>query len=341
MTAMPEAMPPGRPPFFVVGCGRSGTTLLRTMLNRHPKLAVPLETYCIVDYLMLSRTVSADKIWPLFPKEHEITEWGVRPPEKAATYAGPIKDRISRFHRDALLSDAGGDARWGQKTPRFVRYMELLSASWPGAQFIHVVRDPRAVANSLIRSEVHRSNPLFAAYRWRRDVGDGLAFEETHPGKVLRVKYEELIRAPEQTLRDVVAFLGIDYDPAMLEYQESAKSAYNSDYYAKVHRNLGEMPKTERIAKWRDELSDDVVALIQDLCADAMTRLGYERLEVASTRTGFLKVKCWLDRPIGFAGQARHMLTTRFGYFRSWLRRKLWFSVLRMAAALGLGSRKS
>lgn len=327
------------PPFFVVGCGRSGTTLVRTMLNKHPLLAVPLETYCIIDYLEAADSIGVDRIWRLFPSEHEINEWNVSVPETANTFDGSIAERIDRFHMEALFPAAGADTGWGQKTPRFVRFMDSLNVHWPDARFIHVVRDPRAVVSSLIRSEVHRSNAFFAARRWMRDAGAGIDFAERYPDKVLCIHYEALVTEPQQTLKQISNFLGVDYDPAMLQYQDAAQKSYDSDYYKNVHQNLTAEPKADRVDGWRQELSAADTELVEALCGVRMISLDYHLVnKMPKLRLGRV-IACIIERPFGFIRQVRHMLGTRRGYAWSWMVRKTVFGVLITAVRLRILSK--
>jgi hypothetical protein len=182
-------------PFFIVGCGRSGTTLLRTMLNQHSQLAIPLESLFIVDYLRADPTTPPQTFLKLILKEYEFHEWAI--PFSAADFDGCVtaQDFIDRAH--ALYMQQYGKVIWGQKTPRFVRFGKLLKQHYPGAKFIHVIRDPRAVVSSLIRSNVHHSNAYFAARRWLRDTNAGLSLQE-YSGYYAQI-HENLNQAPDKS----------------------------------------------------------------------------------------------------------------------------------------------
>ena len=104
----------------------------------------------------------------------------------------------------------------GAEAPRLVRHWQRLAGLFPDARFIHLVRDPRAVAASLRSSAAHRSHALAAARRWRLDTGFGLAMEGMLGSRALRVHYEDLVRKPEPTVRQVCAFLDLAFDAKML-----------------------------------------------------------------------------------------------------------------------------
>jgi hypothetical protein len=311
-------------PFFIVGCGRSGTTLLRTMLSQHPQVAIPLESLFIIDYLR-ARPKPAFSLQKLMACEYELVEWGLEVVPDDLKGCVTAKELVDRVHE--LYMRKHGKTIWGQKTPRFVRYGELLKANYPQAKFIHLIRDPRAVVSSLIRSNVHQSNAYFAARRWLKDVKAGLALKEEYPADVLEVRYEDLVSKPEGILQQVCAFLGLSFDPAMLEYQDAGATEYGG-YYEKVHSNLKERPNANRIEAWRKHLLPREIALVESLCGETMRALGYpldfEAPRVKPVYVMYLK----LERLGGGLRQAVHYLTKRPRYLTCNLRRKIRLSLL-------------
>ena len=306
-------------PFFIVGCGRSGTTLLRTMLNQHSKVAIPLESLFITDYLRAKPGTPPDTFHKLILDEYELHEWGM--PFAAADFDGCVtaQDFIDRAH--ALYVRLHSKEIWGQKTPRFVRFGALLKHHYPQAKFINIQRDPRAVVSSLIRSNVHHSNALFAARRWLRDTLDGEKLAEDYPGDVLAIRYEDLVSDPDSTLRQVCAFLGLDFEPALLEYHTTGTAEY-SGYYTQIHENLNAAPDPSRIEAWRKHLSPREVALIESICGEMMLALGYAPDATGETIPASYLRRLRAERVTGLAQQILHNFRTRRGYLTSFLRRK-------------------
>ena len=224
-------------PFFIIGCGRSGTTLLRTILNRHADIAIPLESLFIIDYLKAAASHDISFLISMLVREPEISEWGIRPQVEDFKGCQSISEVINQLHQ--IYLQAKGKKHWGQKTPRFVRETALLLEHFPYALFIHVVRDPRAVVSSLIHSDVHHSNAYHASLRWRMDVEKGLELEDKHPQSVMRIHYEDMVRDTESTLRKILEFLGLAYDPAILQADDSSMAEY-SRFYENIHANLDE-----------------------------------------------------------------------------------------------------
>lgn len=307
-----------KPPFFIVGCGRSGTTLLRSILDAHPDVGVPLESLFIIDYLLSTQPV--ERMRALLPLEYELSEWGIEVSQSDLEDCDNASDLIARVHELYLAHN--GKRRWGQKTPRFVRYGSLIKRHFPRAQFIHLVRDPRAVASSLARSQVHQSTLYHGANRWRNDVGAGLALELDFPEDALRVHYEALVSDPEREIRRVCEFLGLEFVDDMLRFHQQAPSEYGS-YYSQIHSGLGKPVSPSAAEGWRDRLSDREVALVERLAGPLMKELGYavESPPRIGPSTSYLwRVR--LGRVPGIFKQLMHYRRHRSGYLSGVMRRK-------------------
>lgn len=311
--------PSAIPPFFIVGCGRSGTTLLRAMLHHHPKIAVPPEALSLIDFLRSVNRLSIEQARRALVKDYELREWGV--PLREADFADctTVVELIERVHE--VYARHHGKRAWGHKTPRMVRHADLLAHAFPAAKFVHVVRDPRAVARSFQRSPVHRSNPLYAARRWRRDVEAGRDFAERLPDRAMEVRYEDLVAEPEATLRGISDFLNIAFDPAMLDYVDDARGDYGK-YHEQIHEKLASKPDPSRIELWRDTLTPRQLRVVESAVGAAMRRYGYEPVcDDAATATDVMVHK--FDRVRGLVGQVAFSLRKRSGFLPGYVLRKL------------------
>jgi len=256
----------------VVGCGRSGTTLLRTMLNQHPLIAIPVESLFMVDYLRAA-DAPIDKLKRLLVSDAEFGEWRMPLTLSDLDDCTSAVDLMNRVHELYLQHE--GKPYWGQKTPRFVRHGDLLKRYWPNAKFINMIRDPRAVTNSLINSDLHRSTAYHGAKRWLIDVQAGQRLHEQFPDDVLDVRYEDLVSDAETTLSAICDFLGVPFDAAMLAYQQEGKSGHG-DYFEQIHARLDQPLQQDRIEAWRLNLSPTQVALIESIATSAlMQQYGY------------------------------------------------------------------
>lgn len=308
-------------PFFIVGCGRSGTTLLRTMLHRHSQVAIPVESLFIIDYFRAMNHAPVERFRRLILREHEFSEWHLSLTEQDLAHCNSVRELIDEVHQ--RFAARKGATRWGQKTPRFIRYGELLKSVYPEARFIHILRDPRAVVNSLIRSNVHRSNAYYAARRWLQDTRAGLALEERYPEDVMRLPYEMLVSEPEPALRRVCEFLDLPFEPQMLEYYKEKEEAY-SGYHEAIHARLQEPPRKERIDAWRGHLSAEEVALVEQVCMPLMAELGYAPEARVPVPANMIQQMKWERRTRGlfrqvtqyFRGRTHHLFYSIWRKFR-------------------------
>jgi hypothetical protein len=312
-------------PFFIVGCGRSGTTLLRTMLNHHPDLAIPVESMFVIDFLRARTALSRRDLARLLLGDREFQEWNFPVAEASLAGCATAREMIDRLHE--LLAAAQHKRFWGQKTPRFIRHGELLKRHYPQARFIHVVRDPRAVVDSLIRSNVHYSNAYYAARRWLRDTGAGRALQAAYPRDVLEVRYEDLVSAPEPVLRRVCGFLGLPYSENMLAYSGAGLSEYSAGF-GQIHALLNESPRPDRREAWRRSLSARDTALVEAVCREQLGLFGYAAETPAHPPEAAYVRWLKLQRVWNLARQVLHYLVYRRGPLLSFIWRKFRLGLL-------------
>jgi hypothetical protein len=270
---------------FVVGCVRSGTTMLRAMLDSHSELAVPPESYFVpiavaladryetaggVDREKLLAAIAADPSfgeWRI-PLDDVRTRWRESPPVDVA-------DALTGIY--ALYAAARGKPRYGDKTPANVIYVELLAGALPQARFLHIVRDGRDVVPSL--TEMHFGPDRFgaAALFWRDRVTRGRAGgRRIGPDRYREIRYEDLVASPEAVLTDVCDFFALEFEPGMLEYHERADEVLDGLRY--THHVQGiRRPPTRLGRDWRTNLGDHEVQLFEALAGDLLDDLGYER----------------------------------------------------------------
>lgn len=281
-----------RDPFpFLVSSGRAGTTLLRAMLNAHPAMAVPPETFFVTRML-------ADR-----------DRWEARAGFAAEAFATDIlvNERFGRWElpedlvRETLTGEQPADypdairslyglyarirdkQRYADKTPVYIYEMRELAESFPEARFVHVVRDGRDVAPALVGMDVRPNGLPEAALLWRERVEAGRdAGRELGAERYIELRYEDLAATPEQTLRRLCDFIALDYDAAMLSYPDTASEVVARDGGAERHRGLFMKP-TSGLRDWRADLTGDEVELIELLAGDTLEALGYAR----STDTGW------------------------------------------------------
>jgi hypothetical protein len=276
------------PPVFIVGCGRSGTTLLRLMLNAHPDMSVPGES----QFIPRIAKWRARGAWPasLAPPaayrrfleylEHDwfIGRWQLSPSSLRARL-DRLPDRSHGRVFAAVFEEKmtqEGKRRWAEKTPVHVQYMTLLDRLFPGALFVHLVRDGRDVALSLMDRDWGPRRIALAGHYWTWLVLAGMvAGRLIGPDRYREVRYEHLVTQPEHTLRSLCGWVGMDYTPAMLDYPASpAAQVYRDPANVSVH--LVERPDARRITQWRERLSRADQASLHCQAGGLLSFLGYD-----------------------------------------------------------------
>ncbi len=265
------------PEIFIVGAPRSGTTLLRNMLNRHPRLAICYETQ-FFRYVFARRWAFGDlgnsrnrrRLIAEYTSTHRIQRLGMN--------AADFEERLMRegvsyeaFFASLLACYAGaeGKARWGEKTPHHARFTELLCEWYPGASILHVVRDPRDVVAALQRVPWASNSVLTNARTWL--TYNLAASQSSHRPGYIQIRYETLVNQPDEELARICEHLGERYYPSML-IGDQEKVRFRS-----WSQRSGSAITNERIGAWRDELSEDSIRLIDRVVGEHGARYGYAR----------------------------------------------------------------
>jgi LPS sulfotransferase NodH len=278
-------------PFFIVGASRSGTTLLRLMLNAHSRLAVPdemkyfrfLEGTNNLETWRAPRSLQAyQQLVSKYVTAHRALVESV--PGAVEALRRPTDDRTARGPYRTFLrhwAQTCGKARWGEKTPHNISFVDVIADMFPGAKFVHVARDPRAVVQSMNASSYYAAESVFNALNWRTAIRDGTRlFRGLRADQHLTIRYEDLVCEPTATLRSVCAFLDEAFEPSMLRFYETADQHMAHQIRTPSIRG----PVTQSgLSKWRTRLSSTDIALIERLCGEEMTALGYELEADAST----------------------------------------------------------
>ena len=160
---------------------------------------------------------------------------------------------------------------WIDHTPSHIGHAFCILKELSEAKFIHLVRDARAVASSVCRLDWGPSSPTACAMDWVNRVGQGIALELASPDKTLRVHYESLVSAPQETLKRVCSFLDISYTDKMV-----AGGGFRLPTASKgQHRLVGTTPDKSRMNLWREQLSPEAIEEIERVSGNMLLHLGY------------------------------------------------------------------
>lgn len=268
------------PPLFILGVRRSGTTLLRVMLDRHSQLAVPDESYFLPQLAERHRgPIRPEAFLDDLRRLPTLRAWGL-PPQAVAPRLRPGMapgEAIAAIYE--AYAERQGKGRWGDKTPLYMQYLPLLERLFPTALFVHLIRDGRDAAASfrelpagLVTGGWARPRGVADfACQWQREVRAARALgRRLGEERYLELRYEALVACPERELSRLCAFLGLEYEPAMLDYPGRV------DVSQRPHQRRLLCPPTPGLRDWRRELSPREAAAFQAVAGDLLAELGYE-----------------------------------------------------------------
>jgi len=275
------------PPFFVVGFQRSGTTLLRVMLDNHPDVAVPLDTTGLWSRMEselarfgdLNSPEGASRLVRDLLAEERIRLWevpltveNVLTARRWLGYPGIIDACYLAYAR------LKGKQNWGDKDPGNMLRIPTLLRWFPEARFLHIIRDGRDACLSQLKQDFGFDDCLPCAEAWReqvwwvRSIGQVLG-----PARYLELRYEDLTEDPECWLRRICDFLDLNYSPAMLDYHQRVEHSVPA---SKRHLwpLLAEPPKAENSFRWKAEMSGSLRMAFEKRAGQVLRELRYETL---------------------------------------------------------------
>jgi hypothetical protein len=213
-------------PIFILGCPRSGGTLLRRMLRAHPRIAIPPETRLLLDayehrsaYGDLRRLANRQALaeWIVAGAGTRFDGLGLDARAVAEEIvAGPPTLGSALEIAWRAYARRLGKPRWGDKRPGYVQHIDALLRLFPRAQIVHLIRDGRACVAELKGTSWWRMGVYHAIATWTQAIDAGISAAERLPSSTYtEVQYERLVADPEGELRRLCAFLEEDYVPEM------------------------------------------------------------------------------------------------------------------------------
>lgn len=287
-----------KPPLFLIGSPRSGTTLLHQMFDHHPAFALPFESKFIVVFNnnlaefgdlhdvknREALIISIEKFMRNAWLERDHNEWipglaaaaPLLAQDAAPSYAG-VMEVIYKF-----FAGQRGRERWGDKMATFRRCMPTILELFPDARIVHIIRDGRDVASSLLPLSFGPNTAYVAAKKWRNFIEHGLDFAAKHPRHVYTMRYEDLIDDPEKYLRDICDFVDEPFHEEMLQFHKSGTSRVPRKA---IHGQLNKPVNKEQSARWKRDLSAEQVRVFEAVAGPLLDRLDYEVVNPTATLT--------------------------------------------------------
>lgn len=257
-------------PVIIGGCGRSGTTLLRVILDSHPSFCCGTESNLFLPRSIRPRVLAEAFDLPA-AKIGDLLDWS-----RSQTLF------IEKFF--GLYAQKCRKPRWAEKTPDNIRHMPWIFDHFPSARFVHVIRDGRDVVCSLRthpryeivdgrRVERNTLNPLDACIdRWLETVPMGLKWRDDI--RVLELRYEDLVEDPEPTLKGLFEFLEEPWDPRVLEFhreQTGSRDAARNPQHPEIVQPLN----ASSIGRWKRDLTREEIEHFKKRAGNQLIQLGY------------------------------------------------------------------
>lgn len=235
-----------------------------------PGLAHPLAPTKNIDLLAALDKIKIHldfRAWEIEVDTADISELA-----QCVDYAHLIHWLVKQY---AQANDSPAPDIWIDHTPFNIVYASTLFALFPDAKMIHLVRDGRAVASSVMKLDWGPSCVNTAAHWWINRVAHGLAAESSFgPARVRQFRYEDLIQDPQGTLHEICRFLEIDFEPGMI----TGRGLNVPQYVATHHPLIAGAPDAKRIHAWKTELTARQIEIFESIAGQILNCLGYELL---------------------------------------------------------------
>lgn len=279
------------PIFFIIGRPRSGTTLLRTLLDSHPNVIIPLECSFIIQ---LKNKYSAYIYWEekdlkdfqtdlektRFFRLNNFDQQKLR--QNLLMLKGPnsyqdfCKTVIASFKSLFPKSDI---SILGDKNPSYSLLFNRLFPIFSEAKFIHLVRDYRDNHASIVNARFENPLIAFTVKRWKESNRSIEKFKSNYHERFFTLRYEDLVRDPEKYLFDVCEFLGIPYNNEMLNFhkhKEDFKKLFSPNIF-NTNKNLFDPVSQSNVGKWKNQLKRKEVIIADYIAGSYAEKYGYKR----------------------------------------------------------------
>ncbi len=276
-------------PIFILGAPRSGTTLLQYLFKSHPKVSIPgEESHFIIPFYKKFKNIELSKkkiVSILMEMKKMRPQFFCEQVNPALVINDTLIDNmgLENVHDFPSLvqrlyqynAESEGKVIWGDKTPYYILHIKLLLEMFPDARFIHVLRDGRDVALSVLdrKHDFFIYNLYMAAKTWEFYVKTG-----REQGVKLRndqyceVKYEELVSRPGEVMKSLCDFIQIEYTAKVLDFDRPKSLTTN---LLKKTPMIQQAISKSNTAKWKRNLTSDKIELFDSSVGALLAELGY------------------------------------------------------------------
>lgn len=278
---------------LMIGTQRSGSNLMRLMLNQIPTIEAPHPPHILQRLMPLLSTygdLSNPSTFSLLVDDVcQLVELNPVPWEGVVLDRDDIARRCTQNSLVAVfsavydvLAETRGAETWCCKSLANVHYVPEINTYLPKAKYIYLYRDGRDVAVSFKKAVVGQKHFYHIAQDWAKAQRAALKmrhrFDES---QFFSISYEKLTGSPEQTLKDLCAFLDVDYHPSMLDFHESGE-AKNTAASSSLWNNVTKPVMNSNTKKFLNQASEEEVKIFELVAGDVLDELGYERTQTSS-----------------------------------------------------------
>lgn len=281
------------PPIMIIGCGRSGNTLLRAMLVAGGDVTIPPESY------VLSSIARRYNLWRFLgwgniircvikklTMHPEFQTWSMDITQlNAKARAIPKAERSLLSIMRLIYLEYGqqhgfGQTYWGDKTPLNTLYLPEIHRIMPNAKYVHIIRDPRAVALSYVKAAENNQNikeDSFekAAQRWYHSVAAVRQFKKlAGPQNIIEIRFEDLLAEPEAVIKQVCAHLGLNYNASMLAHHQTSQHLGDVDQYDH-HTNSRKALDPSKADAWQGSIAPRDRMVVEEITGVLAKLYGY------------------------------------------------------------------
>lgn len=281
-------------PVFIIGSERSGSNLVRLILNSHPNITVPHPPHILHNFSPLEAGYGnlqndanfghlIDDVLR-FVRGH-IHPWPIiLNREKIISRAHP-RDLLAVFWLiyDEWLASTDKH-RWGCKSTFAINHVEKILDRYPNTKFLWLIRDPRAVAASFRKSVFGPFHPYFSACLWRDQQAEGLRLEKMLSNRTLmRIRYEDLLADPKDCVENICSFLDEPFDEKMLRYYETPEAGITANLaWDWSNTALPILPGNAK--KYSEDFTAREIRIVESTVGSLLGEFGYEVDEEPSTK---------------------------------------------------------
>ncbi|MBV6517713.1 MAG: hypothetical protein DCC43_00585 [Candidatus Brocadia sp.] len=272
-------------PIFIVGCYRSGTSLMRLILNSHPKIYIPEETQFIpiigAKLHEYGDLLKDNNLLRLMNEINKYLKFSWRGWNKLPSPEVILKRLKKRTFQDIVMrintyfNTKSTVEIWGDKTPLYVNSILFLGKLFPGSKFINMVRDGRDVMVSAFKAKLGGTNLTEISLEWDECILNGILAEKYFgPERVKTVRYEDLVSDPKKILSSICDFLNIGYEESMIQYYTTSDAQVLSR--SKHHSNIVKPISSDSVGVYKKVLKHDQRKALESYMGNTLMTYGYD-----------------------------------------------------------------